>query len=384
MAGLIINSCARSGDAYLIAGVDTHGTRMSVSLKNSTGSKITKLTWWLTCEESGVNCLVTEAVTDDVSLAKGGGMNMTRPLAAAAASVSNSIGEYLQSHSMRKSTSGTVTLHLSANGYTATADMDLSVLDTQCGPEVDTFSVQRCNSEGVATDAGTHMLVTAQLSMADTSWLERFTLILEYGNAAEDLSAHISDMLSGSVTLMSSIADITPGDDHAFRLVFGEADGGESAYQNASLERVFINFDESDTDTGGVAVGKYSSATEGNPMFECDYPAYLYKGLSSPGLTDFSNGEVKTGGTWLDGRAIYARTFHDTLTDTGTNVGIGTISGFSELIGVCGHMIRSSGGANIPVNCFLSTSSYASAYVTSGGQVTAKTSHAGEFWVTVW
>lgn len=45
------------------------------------------------------------------------------------------------------------------------------------------------------------------------------------------------------------------------------------------ISRAFANVHMSGCRTGGVAFGKFSSATEGNPLFECEYPAVFRGGI---------------------------------------------------------------------------------------------------------
>ena len=49
------------------------------------------------------------------------------------------------------------------------------------------------------------------------------------------------------------------------------------------IGNVFTNVHLAGASTGGVRFGGYSTATEDNPKFECDYPAYLYGGIAQIG-----------------------------------------------------------------------------------------------------
>ncbi|MBQ3575506.1 MAG: hypothetical protein IJA26_07535, partial [Clostridia bacterium] len=55
----------------------------------------------------------------------------------------------------------------------------------------------------------------------------------------------------------------------------------------------------------GVSVGMRSTATEDQPKFESAYPFYAYGGIH--GVTNYTTDEVKTGGTWVDGKPIYRK-----------------------------------------------------------------------------
>lgn len=49
------------------------------------------------------------------------------------------------------------------------------------------------------------------------------------------------------------------------------------------IGNVFTNVHLAGVSTGGVRFGGYSTAGEGTPKFECDYPAYLYGGIAQIG-----------------------------------------------------------------------------------------------------
>ena len=55
----------------------------------------------------------------------------------------------------------------------------------------------------------------------------------------------------------------------------------------------------------GVAAGMRSTATQSSPKFESAHPIYAYAGIE--GVTNYTTEEVKTGGTWIDGKPIYRK-----------------------------------------------------------------------------
>ena len=57
----------------------------------------------------------------------------------------------------------------------------------------------------------------------------------------------------------------------------------------------------------GASFGCLPKGTEENPMLESAYPIYAYGGID--GVNIYKTGEVKTGGTWIDGKPIYRQTF---------------------------------------------------------------------------
>lgn len=72
---------------------------------------------------------------------------------------------------------------------------------------------------------------------------------------------------------------------------------------------VFTNVHLAGVATGGVAFGKFSAATEDNPLFECVYPAVFSGKVRFDGgieeILDYRITETKTGHTWIDGKPIY-------------------------------------------------------------------------------
>lgn len=55
----------------------------------------------------------------------------------------------------------------------------------------------------------------------------------------------------------------------------------------------------------GASFGCLPKGTEENPMLESAYPIYAYGGIE--GVTNYTEGEVNTGGTWVDGKPIYRK-----------------------------------------------------------------------------
>jgi len=79
----------------------------------------------------------------------------------------------------------------------------------------------------------------------------------------------------------------------------------------------------------GVAGGMYSTATEDAPRFESAWEASFYGGIR--GVTNYTEAETPTGGTWIDGNPIYRRvvTFGEMAANSESHVPIGV--GANEL-----------------------------------------------------
>lgn len=68
-----------------------------------------------------------------------------------------------------------------------------------------------------------------------------------------------------------------------FRLrFFNEYETGTTV--TATVPVVFANFHLAGCKTGGASFGGFSTSTEGNPLFECRYPAYFYGGIAEGGI----------------------------------------------------------------------------------------------------
>lgn len=197
----------------------------------------------------------------------------------------------------------------------------ITYINARCSPLINAFSLERA-AEGLSDDSGENLLFTAKLSLAETADSSAMGLRLYYqqtGEASEDsfyidLSGSLSDLLAG-VTEDASLIErsFANSADWSFLLVFG--DEYESARARYSISEAFANLHLSGASTGGVCMGGFSSAAENDPKFECHYPARFYKGIH--GVNIYSTEEVDTGGRWIDGKKIYAKTFVETNAASG-------------------------------------------------------------------
>lgn len=92
----------------------------------------------------------------------------------------------------------------------------------------------------------------------------------------------------------------------------------------------------------GVAAGMRSTGTKEAPKFESAYPFYAYAGIE--GVSNYSTEEVKTGGTWIDGKPIY-RTLVTASGSLANNTVVTTksFSNVDTLIRLSGAVLRSDG-----------------------------------------
>ena len=111
-------------------------------------------------------------------------------------------------------------------------------------------------------------------------------------------------LLSGLVTQagLDYIATITFGDDF------------DQAVYSDGIMRSFARIHLSGAKKGGVAIGMFSNATDEEPKFEVahDHESIFHGGIR--GMTNLIDGEVPTGGHWIDGKPIYRYVYRGQVT----------------------------------------------------------------------
>lgn len=186
---------------------------------------------------------------------------------------------------------------------------------------IDGFEVARCLN-GIANDEGENILTDLKITLDEGWGADKATMMLYYaeGDAVDengdmlDLTALIPQAQIG-LTASDAIAQrFANGSDWALLLVL--SNGLESVSARTTLARAFANVHLSGASTGGVALGKFSAAEEGKPLFECAYPARMLGGIE--GVNRYSEDEVLTGGVWVDGKPLYRKLLVITSTAGGT------------------------------------------------------------------
>lgn len=188
------------------------------------------------------------------------------------------------------------------------------IMRTRCNPMISRFLMERAaiSADGsyYLSDEGEYISATAKLAMDDPAESGNMALTLYYAEGREATQADASISLTGQISaLLTGVTDSTSlipgtfsnGSDWYFLLVFG--DTYESTAAAYSIARAFANVHLSGAKTGGVCFGGFGTSTEGDPKLESYFPANFYAGIE--GVTNYAAGEVKTGGTWIDGKPIY-------------------------------------------------------------------------------
>lgn len=273
-------------------------------------------------------------------------------------------------------------------------DEYLKVYDARYVPTISAFSAVRSKGS-VENDEGENVLSTIKLALQDSAHYERLSLCLRYrdkaiGGAYTELD--ISDLMKPALE-NEIIVPIERAIDAASKeyLVLGKdsdwdmqllyGDDFEMATSPVKepfvLPRAFANVHLSGSRYGGVCFGSFSRATpetDKNGLFQCYYPTEFDKGIRG-GLT-YDEGEVNTGGRWIDGEPIWRKVVPFTVTTTNAKTAVADIPGIATLVRLDGFANRTAAvGTFVGILHWFSTTDYNSAWIESG-KLYVKTSHA--------
>lgn len=186
--------------------------------------------------------------------------------------------------------------------WTATAERPMVVTITYTSsefkPSISAAKLYRANSLGAAADDGTYLTFTATLAVekTGTSGSGVFTIYSGDSPATATTQVYRKSGIAGSaggvVVSQAPISGVSVGSGEKkwYRMEFSYTaltETGASSTEAVAVAfligNVFTNVHLAGASTGGVRFGGYSTATEDNPKFECDYPAYLYGGIAQIG-----------------------------------------------------------------------------------------------------
>lgn len=367
---------------------------VSYTLKNTGSGKITDLTSYLYLRKKDFDGTSTNGYgsavdMSPVSLAKGASRTFTYTITPKDA-FKDKFNEWMAENPGVRA----VPLRLHFNYQDATSDMSnpyrefeiATLLDMHYELSIDAFQLLRA-TDGKEDDEGENVLATIDVSAASgavLSLMERTTLRLYYAqNAAAtesssyiDFTSQIMSLLAGETNSANLITRTFDKDsDWGFMLVF--SDGYEPYSAPFTLAQAFANVHLSGKSTGGVAFGKFSSAEEGKPLFECEYPAEFNGGIK--GVTNYVSQETPTGGTWIDGKPIYRQVIPFTISSANEDTAqtVGTIADMGTPISMQGFAYR--GAANtkyMPLNFWYTDTNYCSTHLSDAGAIIMKLSHA--------
>ena len=106
-------------------------------------------------------------------------------------------------------------------------------------------------------------------------------------DTAVTFNATLSQLITGITNSTSAVtATFSAATDWYFLLTV--SNGYETTNAYGSIPRAFANIHLAGLSTGGVAFGKFSSSTQGNPLFECEFPA-IFNGGINKGAVSIAN-----------------------------------------------------------------------------------------------
>lgn len=242
-------------------------------------------------------------------------------------------------------------------------------------PKVDSFSVVRTDASGNPSREGLYIRTSLKLSIGNSAGLSGASCKIYYAADAQpvvgvsqsiDLTSKISSLMTGisnDPNILTGVWNV--GNTWFFTAVF--ATGEEAAVSDVMyVERGTTSMHISGEPGGGVCIGGFSTGTTANPKFESRVPAHFYAGVE--GVTNYSTDEVKTGGTWIDGKPIYRRTFTTASGKATTDVTLGTIANLAEVVSTNGYVKYYS--THFSLSFFRNDTYYHRTMVSSGGNVT--------------
>ena len=150
------------------------------------------------------------------------------------------------------------------------------LMNKRYAPVINGFSVVRWAQTN--PDESDKVRVTLDIDTVDGTYFSDMSVRLYYSTGAVstsssyvDLTSQISNLVGAGEVDLDLTQTFGTGDSWNFMLVFGDSYENVTAY--ASVPNTFANMHLAGFSTGGVAFGKFSSSTQGNPLFECEYPA---------------------------------------------------------------------------------------------------------------
>lgn len=282
---------------------------------------------------------------------------------------------------------------------TATDSRGMSVEYEQtlavCGyssPEIEHFTASRygpvySGDENVSgyrpDDLGTHVYVDFKASVCSVK--------SSMGDELNSLAWHIeaTNPVTGAVKETSGVGDLdvsvlmefqeTVPESEAWEYTLTVSDeAGVYAAEYSAVQTAMANFALA-ASKRGAAFGGIPHGTTENPMLESWYPLYAYNGIH--GVNRYVEGEVETGGKWIDGKPIYRQVFcKEVAGSASNNTELGTLSDVEMIVRMDG-MFERTGDSSLfvhPVPYYNSSTRYfLPFYNPSTGQVFMQATTAG-------
>ena len=195
------------------------------------------------------------------------------------------------------------------NLYISSGGEYLSILSARDNPKV-TLDIERTPNDEAITVKTTAKLTSDCSSSVLSS--HGYSIKLYATNAHNPalptdsvitFSANLANLIAGITNSTSAITTtFSNGTDWYFLLTV--SNGYETSNAYASIPRAFANVHLAGVTTGGVAFGKFSASSEGNPIFENEFPAVFSSTLSVGDSASFRGGIANIRGGSLTGLSI--------------------------------------------------------------------------------
>ena len=171
------------------------------------------------------------------------------------------------------------------SAFTTMLGAEIGVLNTHLPGALVRANLQRCRQEGTQytpDDEGEYIRSDIAFTLGSgfngSNVSTRQIIVNGDAGTSKTLSisaAQLNNMISSTGYVETGAGGLitgtySNGENFTFRFVVGDA--YETMTFTATVARAFANVHMAGCRTGGVAFGKFSSATEGNPLFECEYP----------------------------------------------------------------------------------------------------------------
>lgn len=246
-----------------------------------------------------------------------------------------------------------------SRGFTDTAESTLTVCE-YTPPVITEFSVQRYGefynadeeARYEADDTGDRVWLNLSAEISNVApadaTLNELTWRIDYTNpiTGEKISRFGYGFLKVDIRQDRTVFDEVVSNQATWNYTLTVTDtAGGTAVQYASVQPGFVNFALAECKRG-AAFGGIPRATAENPMLESWYPGYFYNGIH--GVNRYIEGEVDTGGKWIDGKAIYRRVFtSDVPAKNATNIFM--IASLGTVIALRGMITMADTGTQVPL-----------------------------------
>ncbi len=190
-------------------------------------------------------------------------------------------------------------------------DQTYSWVRYRIAPQIQRFSVQRCDADGTSNNEGSKLKITGLqgvLQNGSAADVTSCNIVISGGDLASPVTVNVAvaSMLAGiSESAPGILASYTFSPAQTYTLTANFAAGTESAPPYAvEVGYAFANLHLAGCKTGGAAFGMFSTATENNPKLESSYPLYAYGGIANivggrtAQISVPANGYVDIGISW--------------------------------------------------------------------------------------